>query len=219
MHTFMEWYHQYSHLVLFLGLLLEYVFLPFPGEFVMGYSGYMAFLGEMNYLVCLLLAFSGTAIGSTITYFVGYKLGLPFFDKFGRKVFITPEKILATSKWIAKYGGNRAFSIAYFIPGVRHFTGYFAGVVRIPFRAYATYAYAGSFIWVFLYVSLGRLLGSRWEAWSHKITNFILYLIIGAGVLLGIFLLVRWILSKKKAAKELEQQQSQIENAVQVENN
>jgi len=67
--------------------------------------------------------------------------------------------------WFGKYGNKQLF-VAYFIPGVRHITGYFCGITRMPFRKYAVYA----FFWVSLFISLGRVLGPKWEMY-HKTVN------------------------------------------------
>ena len=62
--------------------------------------------------------------------------------------------------------------IAYFIPGVRHITGYFSGITQIPFRTYALYAYSGAFIWTGTFISLGKLLGPQWEQFHASIKKY-----------------------------------------------
>lgn len=213
----LAWYDQYSYLVLFGGLFLEYVFLPFPGEFVMGYSGFLAFEGKMNLYLSYLLAGGGTAIGSTLTYWVGYKVGMPFFERFGHKIFLGPEKVEKTRVWIEKYGGNRAFFFAYFIPGVRHFTGYFAGIVRVPFRTYAAYAWSGSFVWALTYVSIGRLLGAKFEEIQDQITTYILIGIGGLCLIAAIVIFAKRYFEKKRAQQQ--QAPKNVESQMQVENN
>lgn len=72
--------------------------------------------------------------------------------------------------------------VCYFIPGVRHITGYFSGIAKIPYRSFALYAYTGALLWVSAFISLGKVLGPKWEEY-HGAANK--YLIIG-----GIFAVV-----------------------------
>ena len=87
----MEWIHRlfehHGYLVLFLGLFSESLAAPFPGELAMAYSGYLAFLGQFQLVFVILYAFLGASIGTTATYFIGQKLGIPFFAKYGKYHF------------------------------------------------------------------------------------------------------------------------------------
>ena len=57
--------------------------------------------------------------------------------------------------WFDKYGYFLIF-IGFFIPGVRHFTGYFAGIINLPFRRFAITIYSGALFWV------SFLIGGYW---------------------------------------------------------
>jgi len=64
--------------------------------------------------------------------------------------------------WFDKYGYFLIF-IAFFIPGVRHFTGYFAGIINLPFRRFAMTIYAGALFWVSFFLIGGYWLGENLE--------------------------------------------------------
>ena len=113
----------------------------------------------------------GSFTGMTISYWLGKKLGTPFFHKHGHRIHLGPEKSNRTSKWFNNYG-NKLLLIDYFIPGVRHFTGYFSGITQIPFRTYNFYAYSGAFIWTGTFISLGKLLGPPWEQFETSIRKY-----------------------------------------------
>ncbi|RAV19326.1 DedA family protein [Paenibacillus contaminans] len=162
METITHWFEQYGYGVLFFGLLLEYIALPFPGELVMGYSGYLVYNGQMSLILSLTLAWLGTSLGMTVTYVIGSKLGYPFFEKYGHRFLLSPRKLQQTSKWFEKYGSKLLF-FAFFIPGVRHFTGYLSGILNIPFRTFALYCYTGALFWVLVFVVGGTMLGTKWE--------------------------------------------------------
>ena len=92
MHVIELWLEQYGYLTLFIGLLLEYIALPFPGELVMGYSGYLVFQGKLHLLPALLVSWGGTSIGMAVNYAIGRKLGYPFLSKFGPKFFLVANR-------------------------------------------------------------------------------------------------------------------------------
>lgn len=184
-------FQEYGYAVLFFGLLLEFIALPFPGETTMAYAGYLSYIGLLNYAWLMVIAMLGTTIGMTITYFVGLKAGLPFIERYGKWLFLTENKIKKTQQWFGKYGHSLIF-IGYFIPGVRHFTGYFAGITALPFRKFALYAYSGALFWVVLFVSIGKWFGPQWQIVFHLAEEYALRIAIGVAALALIFLMVTY---------------------------
>jgi len=174
----------YGYWVLFFALLLEMLALPLPGELLMSYAGLAVFEGKLNWLLCIVAAGTGTSLGITLSYWIGYQLGTPFFEKYGTRVHLGTDKLDMVSKWYQKYG-YKVLIIAYFIPGVRHITGYFSGTTKLSFRKYAIFAYSGAFFWVSVFILLGELLGPKWEQYHHKIN---MYMIIFGVILVGIFI-------------------------------
>ncbi|PEX30910.1 alkaline phosphatase [Bacillus cereus] len=162
----MEWIHelfpQYGYYVVLVGLLLEYIALPFPGEPTLAYAGFLSHQGDLSLPILIVLSFIGTSVGMTFQYFVGNKLGMPFIQKYGKYVFSTSQKINLTKMWFDKYGYFLIF-IAFFIPGVRHFTGYFAGIINLPFRRFAMTIYSGALFWVSCFLIGGYWLGENLE--------------------------------------------------------
>jgi membrane protein DedA with SNARE-associated domain/membrane-associated phospholipid phosphatase len=185
--------NQYGYIVLFVALLLELLALPLPGEVIMSYAGFLVFQGHMNWPLSILMAGLGSSIGMTIAYWIGFKLGTPFFNKYGHRFFMGPERIEKTTKWFSAYG-NKLIFIAYFIPGIRHITGYFSGITRLTFRTYALYAYSGAFVWVGTFITLGKILGPQWQHFHNSIKK---YLIIGS-IVVAIILVVYYVFKKYK---------------------
>jgi membrane protein DedA with SNARE-associated domain len=168
---FTNYMNHYGYFVLLSALMLELLAFPLPGEVIMSYAGLLVFQGKLNWALSILMAGTGSCIGMTLSYWIGFKLGTPFFVKHGHRIHMGPERLKKTSEWFERYG-NKVLVIAYFIPGIRHITGYFSGVTRIPFRTYMLYAYSGAFIWVSTFISLGKILGPKWERFHHTITKF-----------------------------------------------
>jgi membrane protein DedA with SNARE-associated domain len=156
--------------------------LPVPDEVLLTYVGYKVFQGTLSYIPSLLSAFLGAIGGISLSYFIGYKFGLPLIKKFGPKIHITENKINRTQKLFLKVGPV-IILVGYFIPGVRHLTAYVAAINNIPFRKFIAYAYTGAFLWSFTFVTLGRKLGEDWDLVEFYVSKYSIYLILSFFVL------------------------------------
>ena len=90
------------------------------------------------------------------------------------------------SIWFEKYG-NKLLVVAYFIPGVRHVTGYFSGITDVSYKKFAVNAYIGAFIWTTTFISLGEFFGinlGRHDGLFKK------YLLIGSLIVAVIIILI-----------------------------
>lgn len=181
----------YGYYVLGIALMLELLALPLPGEVLMTYTGLLIFQGHLNWMFSIVIAGCGASLGMSLSYWIGFKLGTPFFEKHGAKIHFGPDKLQKTSDWFERYG-NKLLIIAYFIPGIRHFTGYFSGVTRMPFRTYMLYAYPGAFLWTGTFISLGKILGPKWEQFHHTITKYLLM----AGVIAALLFVVIYLFKR-----------------------
>ncbi|GIN93222.1 hypothetical protein J22TS1_42730 [Siminovitchia terrae] len=189
----------YGYVVLFLSLMLELIALPLPGEFLMGYAGVLVFQGRLSWIVSIVMAGVGSCLGMTVSYWIGYKLGHPFFHKYGERIHLGPDRLEKTGIWFNKYG-NKLLVIAYFIPGVRHITGYFSGITHIPFRTYVIYAYSGAFIWAGTFISLGKILGPHWDQFHTSIKK---YFFIGSVIVIILLVILYLLKNYKLKIKEL----------------
>ncbi|WP_411682225.1 VTT domain-containing protein [Clostridium thailandense] len=180
--------NHYGYIVLLVALMLELIAFPLPGEVLMTYCGFLINQQKLNWFLSIVLAASGAIIGVTISYFIGKILGVKFFKRYGHYIHLGPDKLDKTSIWFNKYG-NRLLVISYFIPGVRHITGYFSGTTEISYKKFALNAYTGAFIWTATFISLGKVLGTNWEKYHRLITK---YLIIG-GFIIALIIIVIYL--------------------------
>ncbi|WP_040949327.1 DedA family protein [Gorillibacterium massiliense] len=188
----------YGYFVLICGLLLEFIGLPFPGETTLTYSGYLSYKGVLHLAPVLILSFLATTIGMTLTYLIGKAAGMPFIKRYGKWLFLTPSKIDATRRWFDKYGTNLLL-IGYFIPGVRHFTGYFSGIIGLRFRSFAVYTYLGAAFWVVSFAFLGHALGPQWKQLFILLEENAGLLIAAAAGLFIILLAIRTLMRMGKS--------------------
>lgn len=174
-----------------MSLCLGIIALPLPIEAIMGYAGFLAYQGKINWVLCIIAAGIGGSLGMAITYWIGLKMGIPFFERYGRRIHIGPERINQISEWFNRYG-NKIIIISFFIPGVRHITGYFAGITRLSFRTYAIYAFSGSFIWVSTFILLGKLLGPKWGIFQDFIKKNLIF----GSIILAVLIVFSYLFKK-----------------------
>lgn len=189
-HVIISYLIHHGYIVLFAFLAVELIGLPMPGELLMSYAGYLVYQGKLAWIVSIMIASLGIFLGITVSYFIGSRLGYPFFKRYGHYVHITPQRLQSAEVWYEKYGSNLVLA-AYFIPGIRHVTGYFAGIIKIPYRLFAVRAYAGALIWASFFITLGKVIGPDWNKHQAALEK---YLVIAAAL---VFLLMLAIFAYK----------------------
>lgn len=167
-----ELFNHYGYMVLLIALMLELIALPLPGEALMTYCGYVIYMNKMSWPISIIVASVGSIAGITISYFIGRVLGVNFFEKHGHYVHLDKKRIDKISIWFQGYG-SKLLIMAYFIPGIRHVTGYFSGMTRISYKKFAISAYTGALIWTFTFISLGKVLGANWEKYHSLMTKYL----------------------------------------------
>lgn len=185
--------NHYGYIILFAALVLELIAFPLPGELMMTYCGFLVYQSKMNWIISILVATAGVIVGITVSYFIGAKLGTRFFDKYGSYIHLGPSQREKTSKWF-ETSGNKLLILAYFIPGVRHITGYFSGITEISYKRFALNAYFGALLWATTFISLGKVLGPNWDKFHGYISK---YLIIGS-ISIGLIVIIVYLYRNHK---------------------
>ncbi|WP_409273387.1 DedA family protein [Neobacillus sp. SCS-31] len=186
----------YGYIGITILLIGGIVGLPLPDEVLLTYVGFSIFQEKLSYFPSLVSACVGAAGGISLSYFIGYKLGLPLLHKFGPKVHITKHKIDYTRKLFEKIG-PAILVVGYFIPGIRHLAAYIAAINNYPFKKFIVFAYSGAFIWTFTFITLGTVLGKDWDKVKLYVSKYSFYLI---GLLL--LAVVFYFFWKKKIRKQ-----------------
>lgn len=155
---------KYGYWVLLFGLPLDAIASPVPpGNTTLTLAGYLAYRHVLDWRAALVCAYVGATAGITATYGIGRKAGGPLLARLGRSSG-RASGVLARLGRLYDRHGHQALLFSFFIPGLRQFTGYFAGMLRVPFRTFALYAYIGAFLWVTLFIGLGYVFGEQWQA-------------------------------------------------------
>lgn len=161
--TLIDLIGQYGYAALFTLLALGIVGLPIPDETIMTFVGSLTPYGPLSFPVCLIVSFAGAMTGMLISYTLGKKVGKPFLHRMGKWVKLTPSRLQKSENWFQKYG-IWTVSFGYFVPGVRHFTCYLAGVSGVSLWRYLLFAGTGAFVWCTTFLTLGRFIGHNFDS-------------------------------------------------------
>ena len=158
----MAWLLQYKSVALFVLLALGIVGLPIPDETLLTFAGALVAKGHLNGYSVIFSAYMGSILGVSLSYLIGRTAGSYLVKKYGYRFGLTKERIDKVHLWFEKIGKWTLF-VGYFIPGVRHLTGYVAGTTELCFFQFGLFAYLGALLWSSLFLALGYFSGQHWE--------------------------------------------------------
>src|SRR5665647_1793734 len=148
---------------------------PIPNEFVMNASGYLAYLGVLNFPLIVLSALVGDLIGSGILYAAFYFFGQIILRRKPKWIKIPEKKINRITQKIETSGQSGIF-VGRLTPFIRGYVSVLCGLLQIPPKKYSLILIGTASIWSFFYVGIGYLIGPYWNLVTAGSSNFHLYL-------------------------------------------
>jgi membrane protein DedA with SNARE-associated domain len=167
----LAWITQYGYYAIFSLLVLGIIGLPIPDETMLTFTGYLVYQGHLVLPLAYLAAFCGSATGITLSYVLGRKFGLALIHRYGRYLRIREEHLHKAHAWFGR-AGHWSLTFGYFIPGVRHFTAYAAGMSELEAPQFCLFAYSGAALWSASFIGLGYFLGERWRSVEEHIHEY-----------------------------------------------
>jgi membrane protein DedA with SNARE-associated domain len=146
--------------VMGLGVLVESAGVPFPGEALLFAAAAWAAARHQSIVAVILFGFLGSAAGADIGYFLGFKGGRPFVERFGSLFHIRPEHLARSELFFARYG-DKSLLAAHFLLGPRTWGSMLAGMARMPFWRFQLLSAAGALVWAAIIGLAGYVLGSN----------------------------------------------------------
>jgi membrane-associated protein len=148
--------------VLFLVIFIEtgLVAMPFlPGDSLLFTAGLFARSGHLNLSYLLILLFIAAILGDNCNYWIGRKIGLKIFTiKIKGKLLVKKEYLDKTHLFFEKYG-TKAIIMARFVPIVRTFSPFAAGVAEMDYKKFVSFDLLGGALWIGSLTIAGYLLG------------------------------------------------------------
>lgn len=193
-------YGPWVYAILFLIVFCEtgLVVTPFlPGDSLLFAAGAVAALsGALNPLFLIVLLVVAAVLGDYVNYSIGKKVGAKVFSR-PKSWLFNPEHLHRTHQFYEKYGG-KTIIIARFVPIIRTFAPFVAGIGEMEYRKFAVFNILGAILWVPSFVLAGYYFGNV-PAVKENFT-LVIFAIIIISVLPAVWEVARNYLSRTKAA-------------------
>ncbi|MDD6228136.1 MAG: DedA family protein [Bacteroidales bacterium] len=212
--TFFQWFvDNANYLFVFLFMVIESSFVPFPSEVVVPPAAYLACThsgtgADMNIVVVVLIATLGAMVGAFINYYLALWVGRPvvyrFADsRFGHACLIDRAKVERAEAYFDKHGAISTF-IGRLIPAIRQLISIPAGLSRMNVGTFALFTFLGALVWNAVLALLGYWLSTAVpiDMLFQKVEEYNRYLTwMGYGLALVCVLIILWNAFGKKHDK------------------
>jgi membrane-associated protein len=146
----------FSFLIIFMET--GFVVTPFlPGDSLIFAAAAIAATGSLNIVALYLIFLIAAILGDTANYWIGHYIGPKVFDADSK--FIKKKYLLEAHKFYEKHG-PKAITLARFVPIVRTFAPFIAGVAKMDYKQFISYNILGGFLWVSLFSASGYFFGN-----------------------------------------------------------
>ena len=208
---FFNWFcENANYWFVFIFMIIESSFIPFPSELVVPPAAYLALQAnaDMNIYMIILVATAGALVGAYINYYLALWLGRPIIYRFvdsrlGHILLLDKTKVEKAEQYFDKKGALSTF-IGRLIPGIRQLISIPAGLARMNFNKFTIFTTLGALIWNIALAAVGYLLTTipgieTKEQLLSKIEEYNHYLTYAGLVIGGICIIfIIWNLIKPK---------------------
>jgi membrane protein DedA with SNARE-associated domain len=147
---------------IYITMTLESTLIPIPSEIVIPFAGFLAYMGEMNIWLIVLVSSFANLTGSIIAYEIGKYLGRGFIERYGKYVLLNMRHVELVERWFDRYGSLTVL-FSRMLPVVRTVNALPAGIGKMNFPKFCIYTFIGSIPWNLALVLVGYLLKENWS--------------------------------------------------------
>lgn len=155
-----HWIDVHGAFTLFVLLALGIIGLPIPDETLLIISGTLIAQGIIPLPQAIFFALLGTITGISVSFLIGRVVSQAMIHLAMKKLKVNFKHWYRIESWYQRYG-KWTLTIAYFVPGVRHLSGIVAGLMELPYKQFAFFAYSGAVLWCGLFLSIGYIFGEQ----------------------------------------------------------
>ncbi|MCH5220836.1 MAG: DedA family protein [Muribaculaceae bacterium] len=158
---FFDWFvNNASYIFVFIFMVIESSFIPFPSEVVVPPAAYLAVQrGDMNVFLIIIVATAGALCGALINYVLSLLIGRPIVYAFansriGHACLINQEKVIRAEEYFYKHGAISTF-IGRLIPAIRQLISIPAGIAKMNIGVFCLFTTLGAVLWNMILAFLG----------------------------------------------------------------
>ncbi len=193
---------RYGYLAVGGFIFLEDFGVPVPGETILLAAAVYAGAGVLNPVLVGIIAVVAAILGDNVGFAIGHLAERKLILKYGRFVFITPERLERAEKFFEHRGG-RVIIIARFVEGLRQANGIIAGLTGMHWLRFLMYNAIGAVLWVGCWLTIGVTAGDHLTTIYHEITR---YSLIAVGV--AVVALIAYVLMRRARRQRLADESS-----------
>lgn len=185
-----------GYLGVFIMTFIESTFIPIPAEITLIPAGYLVQQGHMHGIFVLIISTLGTLAGSLTNYYIARHWGRKLFISKGKYFFMNSSKLEKMEQFFLNHGAISVFT-GRFLPGIKHFISFPAGIARMNLRSFCLYTSAGGAIWCFVLIALGYIIGEN-ESMIKKYLKQANFVFITIVIIMIVYYVWRKNLAKQK---------------------
>jgi membrane-associated protein len=192
-------YGFWTYFILFAIIFCEtglVVFPYLPGDSLLFVAGALSGAGFLNVEILIPVLIAAAVIGDSVNYWIGHTTGMKAFEK--NYSLVKKEQLKKTEEYFARYGGL-TIVIARFVPFIRTFAPFLAGVGKMSYRWFLMYNVLGAVLWISGFVLAGYFFGSLPVVKENF--SLIIYAIIGLSLVAVGSIIVGMVRSPKPEAE------------------
>ena len=165
-HWLLTLFGRYGYVALFIGVFLENLGIPVPGETVLLAAGFFAKQGTLRLSIIIPCAIVAAIFGDNFGYWIGRRGGRKFIERRGKYIGLSAKRLSGVEKYFRQHGPRTIF-VARFISGLRVVAALAAGVTHVRWPTFLLYNAAGAIVWATAMAFLGFLFGQSWSLLEH----------------------------------------------------
>lgn len=159
--TFFNWFvENANYWFVFIFMVIESSFIPFPSELVVPPAAYLAAQrGDMNVFMVVVVATAGALVGALVNYFLSLWIGRPVVYAFansrvGHACLINQQKVEKAERYFDDHGAISTF-VGRLIPAVRQLISIPAGLAKMNIGTFCVFTSLGALVWNGILAALG----------------------------------------------------------------
>ncbi len=176
-----------GYIGIYLLMLIESSFIPFPSEIVLVPAGYLASKGNMSISWILVASLLGSISGALINYFFALYAGRKFLLKYGKYILVSQETLNKMEIFFKTHGAISTFT-GRLIPGIRQLISIPAGLSKMNLKVFVFYTSLGALIWSIILVALGYIIGENQELIKQYLSQIVIITLVMVFIIIAIYI-------------------------------